>query len=213
MHAGLVTEPRYGLVERARNTFLKGVQHVIVHGGSGGGTLTVPANEDELTLAEAWNGTWGRGTTRRRRRRRLNGDYFYDDNGGEAAARPVATATLVNVVPDGWDGNISESGGADDKQRRRQLITVSYPDPPGCTFLIRTSGAPPLVHPLCPQTALKVPSFVQIGKYAGAQKTVVSFTEVCGDVGFRFVIPVSPPPVMMNNVPHSPSACNTNLFP
>mmetsp|Transcript_21806 Transcript_21806/g.49325 ORF Transcript_21806/g.49325 Transcript_21806/m.49325 type:complete len:500 (-) Transcript_21806:190-1689(-) len=147
MHATDVTDPRYTLAERARNTFLKDIQYVVVDGGSGPGSLqtqTTPQGLDkakQIPLADRWNATWG-----------------------QSAEQVSSPRNQTN---------------------RRRLITVSYPDNPGCTYSVvaadkaprgYTTRASHLAIPnpqLCPKSMLPVPTFVQIGKYNGAQKTML----------------------------------------
>ncbi len=89
------------------------------------------------------------------------------EGGKGAAIRVAASRGDMNA----WNGSwgIDSRVGNHTKFFRRQLITVSYPDSPGCSYefvpnaKIRNGPRVPRAAYDCASTPLGVPSFVRIG--------------------------------------------------
>ncbi len=96
---------RYALVERARGSWLRDVQHIIINGGNGPGSLRDNEGAPFLSFDRhaSWNASWGRAATTGHDKQKNSGFVLtYPDNpgctfefvnpkrkGGQKVARPA----------------------------------------------------------------------------------------------------------------------------
>jgi hypothetical protein len=148
MHAAFPNNNRHKLVERAKLTFLRDIQHVIVEGGPNDGSLLDEKYTNSELTAKKGEGEGGHGDTTR-----------------EFLKEFRSQKNFIEYWNSSWGYNHDTLLSPNEKEEgHRRLFTVSYPDNPGCGITASVAKSKE-----CDTTFLSEPSYVRIGKYYGAQ--------------------------------------------